>query len=108
MLREAEVEDLQAAVGADDDVGRLEIPVHDAVLMRRLDRVAQLSAPIERFVPGYQAVREARGQRLALDVLHHDERAVGVLDDVEDGGDARMRESGRRSGLADNVGARVG
>ena len=40
---EAEVEHLHAPVGRDLDVGRLEIAMHDAALVRRLERLDQLA-----------------------------------------------------------------
>ncbi len=95
-LRQAEVEDLHRAVGTDLDVGRLQIAVHDALLVRDLERKGYLPRDAQRFVEGQTSagrggVRQAklargrRGragrlarrsvddlrQRRALDQLHH-------------------------------------
>ena len=43
-LREAEVEHLHRAVGADLDVGGLEVAVDDPLLVRRLERLGHLLA----------------------------------------------------------------
>ena len=47
-LGETEVEHLHRAVGADLDVGRLQIAMDDALLVRRLERVGDLARDRQR------------------------------------------------------------
>ena len=47
---EAEIEDLYSAAGRDHHVGRLQIPVDDAFLVRGLERLSHLARDRKRFV----------------------------------------------------------
>ena len=51
-LRNAEIEDLRRAVGQHDDVGRLDVAVHDAGVVRVLESARDLQRDRERFVEG--------------------------------------------------------
>ena len=83
-LREAEVEDLDAAVLRDEDVLGLQVPVDDALLVRRGEAEGDLRRVVERAALGQPAARERGAQRLALEQL---------LDDV---GGAVVRSRCRR------------
>ena len=74
-LRESEVEHLDAAVGADLDVGGLEIAMDDALIVRGLERFSDLPRHRDRLVDGQRAVRQSRREFLALDQLHGDRAA---------------------------------
>ena len=73
---DAEVGDLRAAVGVDQDVLRLHVAVDEAVGVRALERAADLDRVGDRL--GHRQPAEAADavlERLALDVLEHDVRA---------------------------------
>ncbi len=70
-LRQAEVEDLDDTGRRDLDVGRLEIAVHDAFLMRRLERVGDLSRVLERLGHRDRSPRDPLRERLAFDEREH-------------------------------------
>ena len=97
--------------GGDEHVRRLEIAMDDAVLMCVLDGAAQLS---EQRQPRRQLEtprRTVAGQRLSVDVLHHQVGpSVGGLAHVEERDDVRVREPRedlplRQESLADLVDA---
>ena len=71
VLGDAEVGELERAVGEDHEVGRLEVAVDDAGLVGVLQAVAELAAEIDDVLPAHAA---AAGhdvvERFALDVLH--------------------------------------
>ena len=95
-LRETEIEHLDGAVIADLDVGRLEIAMHDAGLVRRFERLGNLPRDGEGFVKGNRALRDAIRERRPLHQLHHERRnAAGLLEAV-DRGDVGMVERGQR------------
>ncbi len=73
-LREAEVQELGDAAFRDEDVSRLEVAVHDEVLMSKLDGGADVEEePKARFAREATAVRPF-DQVLSLDVLHREPR----------------------------------
>ena len=91
-LRQAEVEDLHDAVRRDLDVRRLQIAVHDALLVRGFERLRDLSRDGQRFVQRYGSARDAVGQRLAVDQLEHQgPNTIRVFQSV-DRADVRMIE----------------
>ena len=69
-FRQAEVEHLDGAVGADLDVARLEIAMDDALLVRGVERVGDLPRDAERLVERSAALPDPLGQRRPLDQLH--------------------------------------
>ena len=69
-LGETEVEHLHRAVGFDLDVGRLQIAVHDAGVVCRLERQRDLPGHWQRVVEWHGTARDSRGQILAVDELH--------------------------------------
>ena len=106
-LRETEVQHLDPAVVADHDVGRLEIAVGDALLVRGRHRVRQgnrdLEEPAERETLSWKQL----GQRLPLHQLHRDEvNAAGLFDRVHRD-DVGVVERGNRPGLAGEAQAAV-
>ena len=60
----------------DEDVGRLEVAVDDALGVRRGERVGQREADLDERRAGPAGPRsEALVERLAVEQLHHEERA---------------------------------
>ncbi len=90
--REPEVEQPRAG-SRHHHVARLQIAVHDPGAMRRRERVRDLDAVFERLRHAQRATLEPRGERLALEQLHHQERVAFVLADVVERTDVRMLES---------------
>ncbi len=102
-LGQAEVEDLQAPLGRDHQVLRLQVAMDDAGAMRLGQAVRELRPEVEHLRDGQGAARQPPPQRLALDVLHHHVvRAglVGRLADVVDVDDVRVVERGGGARLA--------
>jgi hypothetical protein len=98
---QAEVEDLHLHVRQDEDVRRLEIAVDDVRRVCEGDRVADLLHDLElRAQVGERVRRDESLQVVAVEQLHGHEEAAGVLAEVVDGDDVRMREPGRGLGLA--------
>ena len=99
-LRDTEVEQLHLPVVRHQDVGRLEVPVHDEIAVRVLDGLGhhekELQAPGER-----QPVSVAVAvNRFALDQLHREERAAVIRRAaVEQLGDGWMIERGEDRSL---------
>ena len=88
--RDAEVGDADVAVAVDHHVGRLEIAVQHAALVRRGDAGAQLPRELDRLVlRNASDAAEQRRQILAVDVLHREEAAAV--------GDAEVVQPARRS-----------
>ena len=67
------------------DVGRFEIPVDDALLVRRLERLRDLSCDEECLVDRDRAFRNAVSQRGALDQFHDEpSHTIALLEAVDD------------------------
>jgi hypothetical protein len=98
-LGQAEVQDLDRLLGRDLDVGRLEVAMDDALLVRRLERRADLDAQPKRLVGGQRADGQAVGQAVALDQFQ-DERDGGIgLFQAVDAADVRVVERGQEPGF---------
>ena len=99
---EAEVQDLHLPARVHEDVRRLDVAVHDAPGVRRLEGVGDLDAhgeqvlQVERRTPRHHLC-----ERLAFEQLHDDEVLPLVLLDREDRADAGMvqRRGGARLAL---------
>ena len=98
-LGQAEVEHFQAQIRRDGDVRGLQIPVDDAALMGRIERIRELPGDPEGLLdaqrPAHQAIRE----RLALDQLEDDPANPPTLLDPMDRRDVRVVQRGQRAGL---------
>ena len=98
-LRQAEVQDLDRPIGADLHVGRLQIAVDDALLVRRFERLGDLPRDGQRLVEGDGALRDAIRKRRPFDEFEHERlRAVRVFETV-DRRDVRMVQRGKDFGL---------
>ncbi len=95
-LGDAEVEQLDLAVGGDEHVGRLEVAMHDQRAMRGFDRAADLQEQLQSRAQIEPAVACIVGDRYAFDQV---ERNVGearfadaALDQPRDARMAKLRE----------------
>jgi hypothetical protein len=94
-LGDAEIEQLGHAVARNQDVRRLQVAMHNQVLMRGIDRRADGGEQLETFVDGELIAIAIDIDRLAVDVLHDDvRRAVSRRTAVQELGDIRMIERG--------------
>src|SRR6185369_12313449 len=91
-LREAEVQDLDAAVPRDEQVLRLQVAVDDALVVRGGEAVRDLHRVVRRAAGRELAAGERRAQRLSLEQLLDDVRRALRLADVVDGRDVRVVE----------------
>ena len=99
--RDAEVENLQPPVLIHHQIGRLDVAVNDAGLVRVRQPRAQLRHQLQLLRhrqrrPPLDLLRE----RLAPDVLHHDERRALELAGVVDVDDVGVVQRGQRPGFA--------
>jgi hypothetical protein len=99
-FRESEVENLDDAVGRHLDVGRLQIAMDHARVVRGFERRADLDGQRQHLGNWNRPVRDAVGERLSLDELQ-DERdrtgaalgaSTGRLFEAMDGADVRVME----------------
>ncbi len=88
-----------AALG-DEKIGGLDVAVDDAVGVRRIECVRRLNRKIEQRIEVDLLIRDEVLQRLAVEVLHGDERLAIGFANVVDGADTRMIQRGRRLRLA--------
>jgi hypothetical protein len=93
-LGQPEVGDARLAEGVDEDVGRLEVAVQNAPLVRVVDSLRD-SLEVGGSAPGRQGpVADELREVLALDEVHREERLAVVLADVMDGNDVRVLQPG--------------
>ena len=98
-LREAEVEDLDAAVPRHEDVLGLQVAVDDPFLVRRGEAVGDLDRLFDRLAHRQRAAGKPGPQRLAFEQLLDDVGRAVVLADVVNGGDVGMVEDAGRARL---------
>jgi hypothetical protein len=97
LLGEAEVEKLHLTGmrpgGGKHDVFRLDVAVEDALVMRGGESGGCLDGDAAKLLGGHGA-RQAGAEGFALDVLHDKPGFAAFGEDIVDGGDAGMVESG--------------
>ena len=84
----------------DLDVGRLQVPMHDPLLVRRSERLGDLPAERQRLVHGHGPGNETLGKRLAGNELEHEEADAARFLEPVDRGDVRMIQGGEDLRLA--------
>ena len=99
-LRDAEVGQPAGPVARDQHVRGLDIAVDDPRGVDGLERAEELSREPPRIELERGAVGDAAGERLALDVLHHQVGALRLATEVVDGDEIRMRKARGEAGLA--------
>jgi hypothetical protein len=98
---DAEVGEHQGAVRPHQQVARLHVPVNDALLVRGVQRVGRLRHERHRAGRGEPAdARERARERVALDILHDQERGAVLAAVVVDVDDTGVVDRRHRAGLA--------
>ena len=95
-LRQAEVQYFHPALGRDDDVGGLEIAVHDAALVRLLERRRHVAAECRDLLLRQRAAGDVLRQRLARHVPHDQEVDPVAAVEIVNRGDVRVVQPGQR------------
>ena len=106
-LGEPEVEHLDRAVRLDLDVRGLDVPVHDPLLVRRLERVGDLPGDGQRLVEWKGTLGNAIGERGAFHQFHYERLLLGGVLEPVDGGDVRVIQLRERPGLPLEAGEAV-
>ena len=108
-LGEPEVRQLHEAVGVQQEVVGLDVPVDDPAPPRRLQRGDDLGQVVER-VDGIEppGMPDAVPERASLEALHRDPGDLAVLAARVDGDHVRMADGRGGPGLADEARAVLG
>ena len=99
-LGQPEVEDLHHAARGDEQIGGLDVPMHDAGAVRLSQPLADLRGDVDGLVQRQRPPLDPLLQCLALVVRHHEvELAVGGLVDLGNGADVGMVQRRGRLGF---------
>ncbi len=98
-LGDAEIEHLDRAVRPDLDVGRLQVAMHDALLMGGFERVGNLAGDAESVLDRQRASVEALGERRSTDQLEHQRRASSRVHHPVDRRDVGVVQRGHDAGF---------
>ena len=99
-LGEAEVQDLHQTFARHHQVPRLQVPVHDPRPVRLREATRDLGGQIEQLLEREGTLLQPLLERPALYQFHRDEARTLVVTDFVDGGDVRVVESSRGTGLS--------
>ena len=99
-LGQAEVEDLHGPVRRELDVGRFQIAVDDAFVMRRFERIGHLPGSGQRLIEGKRTAPNPCREVLALDQLHHERADLARLFESMNVRDVCVIEGRQRFGFA--------
>src|SRR5205085_865606 len=103
-LGQAEVHEVRPAVRIEQDVGRLDVTMNDAVPVSVLQSVGNAGNQFRNVTKSETSGLQARGQRLSLDkLLDEIEQPLGRLPCFVQRDQARMLELGGAAGLADKA-----
>ncbi len=107
-LRQSEVEHLHRAVRRELDVGRFQVAVNDAGVVRRFERLADLPRHRQRFFNGKRSLGDPVGQRGSLDNLQHQRLRAAAVFETVDAADVGMTERGQHLRFALETGEPLG
>jgi len=99
-LGEAEVEDLDPAIGVDHDVGGFEVTVDDPALVGGCQRLGDLQRDLQGLIQGDRAVGDSLVEALTVHQLHDEHVPAVDLFETEKGGDVGVVERGEDLGFA--------
>jgi hypothetical protein len=107
-LGEAEVENRRVPASGDEDIGRLDVAVDDAVRMRGVERIGNLDGEIEKLLDRDPLTPGLIRQHLPIEQFH-DEKVLSVaLPDVIQRADVRVTQLRDRSGFSLEALASIG
>ncbi len=99
-LRQSKVRHLHAAAAVQQDVLRLDVAVDDALVVRELERIANLGHNGQRLARAYATAGEQLSQVHPVHEFHDEEIQSIRPAKIMDGDDARVVELGQRLGFA--------
>ena len=99
-LGQAKVENFGGSAPGHKDVRRLDVAVHNALGVRRIERLGDVNPNRKQLFDLQGPIADEVFQGLAFQVLHDDEGLVAVFPNVVDGADIGMIQGGRRLSLA--------
>ncbi len=109
LLGDAEVEQLDPSVCIHQQIGGLEVPVHDQVAMRVAHRIEDLQEQPDALAQSKAARIAPTINGLACDELHHEVRfAIRADAAIQQGGDIRMLQASQDLPFAQETLARGG
>ena len=97
-LGQPEVQELRPRL-RQHDVARLQVPVHDALPMGRVQRLGDLDGALERLLQRQRPLLQPLGEGLALQVLHHQVVDTVFLAHVVERADVGVGQTGNGLGL---------
>ena len=89
-LGQTKVEDLGLPAPRDENVRRLDVPVHDSARVRHIEPIGDLNAELQDLFDVERLAADQMLQRLPLKQLHGDKRASFMFVNVVDGADVGM------------------
>ena len=98
-LRQSKIEDLDSSVFGDEHIFRLQVAVHDSLLVRCRQSVGNLHSILDRLTLGQGAAIEGCPQAAALQELGDQKRRLLVLADVMNGENVGVVERRHRPRL---------
>src|SRR5439155_22188071 len=99
-LGQAEVEHFGFAARGDIDIGGLDVPVDEALRVRRVESIDDLDREVEQLPERERFFANLVVERPALEQLEHEERTALVVAKLVDGADVGMVERRGNAGLA--------
>ncbi len=91
-LRQTEVENLRVPARGHEDVGRLDVAMHDALGVRRVESVGNLHGDVDQRIGGEGTGSHPILEGGSLEEFHREEETALGFVDVVDGADVRMIE----------------
>ncbi len=89
-LRQTEIQNLGVPAIGDEDIGRLDIAVNDALGMRRVQRIGNFNREREQHLQFKWLATDAILQRHAFEAFHGDVGCSPAVADFVDSADIRM------------------
>ena len=106
-IGQAEIQKFHARL-REHDVAGLQIPMNDPSPVRLVQPVRDLNPILQGLLELQRSFLEPFGQRVALDVLHHDEVDTVLLTHIVEGADVRVVQLRDRLGFAIEAGFALG
>jgi hypothetical protein len=98
-LRQSEVQHLDLAVGRDVDVGGLQVPMHDTLLMRGFQRFGDLGAAAQRFSDLQRSGSQPAREGFAGNQLQHQVADTAGFLQTMNGADVGMIQRRQHAGF---------